>query len=428
MLSRFLIAVALACGAASAHAAGMATHASMADFGRDALEDGPLKTILTQHRPALLAGAIYPDGGYGSGNAFPEDRDMAEAAHWGDFVVHFIEYLRATGCSGEVRNAILKRRPTGTINLELLSDRCGHLIAFAFGDAAHGLTDETWDGQFEPEVRARGEDPNITSFLAPLRTLIPAPAFDAIGQLYGATPMNALEYAGDMMNISERKLILNAPTLVFPPTQDLIEVYKRNGQTISAFQIERGNAFSRVAVQAESLAAPLDAIRIRNQMPWLAANYYTSAGGVVQSGYAVAGMYRQLWDLLTGDPAKPLPPLVVGGYPGPGAVDVRLETPRAGESWQARRWIHIFFSTSMDPDSYLLPSALCLFDEAGNRVAVTIEPGSWRRDYSHAVKLRLSSALQPGKRYTVVVTPKIKDYRGVPLARPYSYSFVTAAD
>jgi hypothetical protein len=412
--------------AAAAQPAGMATHASMADFGRDALEDGALKTLLTAHRPALLAGAIHPDGGYGSGVLFPADRDMAERAHWGDFTIAFLQHLRETGCSGEVRRALVRRPPLGLIDMNLIGDRCGHLIAFAFGNAAHGLTDETWDAQFEPEVRNRGETPNSVEFLLDKLPGFPAALAEPLIALYGATPMNAIEFAMDMVNIVERGLILDAPTLVFPPTADLVEVYRRNRpeQGVNAAMVERGNLLARSLVQVESLAAPLAAPLMRRQMPWGAANYYTAPGGVVQSGYAVAGMYRQLWDLLTGDPALPLPPAVIGNYPGHGAVDVKLEPAR--ESWTQHRWLHLFFSASMDPASLEAPGTICLFDEGGRRVKGVVEPGSWQREFAHAVKFRLQETLLPGHRYTVVVTTRARDYRGVPLEHPHSFSFATA--
>lgn len=426
---RLGVGAVLALSASAAGAAGMVTHAAMAEFGRDALEDGALKTILSAHRAALIAGAIHPDGGYGSGALFASDRDVAERAHWGDFTVIFIQYLRDTGCSGEVRAALIARPPVATVDLAQLTDRCGHLIAFAFGNAAHGLTDETWDAQFEPEVRRRGEDPNVALLLQRVAPQLPPALSQALGQLYGATPLNGIEYAMDMVHIVDKRLLLNAPTLVFPPATDLVEVYRRNrpDQGVTALMIERAQVFSRTAVQAESTAAPLDVARIRLQMPWASSNYYTAPGGVAQSGYAVAGMYRQLWNLLTGDPAQPLPPTVIGSYPGHGAVDVRLE-PAGDRSWSQHRWLHVFFSTSVDPASLELPGALCLFDERGARVAGVVEPGIYQREFTHTAKLRLTQALQPGKRYTAVVTPKVRDYRGVPLERAYSFSFVTAAD
>ena len=176
--------------------------------------------------------------------------------------------------------------------------------------------------------------------------------------------------------------------------------------------------------QPLGLAALVEQVRVRRQMPWAAANYYTAPGGVVQSGYAVAGMYRQLWDLLTGDPAQPLAPTVVGSYPGHGALDVQLDP--AHDGWTQHRWLHVFFSTSMDAASLEQPGAICLFDPDGRRVGGVVEPGSWSRDYAHAVKFRLAEALKPNARYTAVVTPKVKDYRGLALERPYSFSFTTA--
>lgn len=411
--------------AGASQAAGMITHASMADFGREALEDGPLKMLLSAHRPSLLAGAIHPDGGYGSGAAFPEDREMAERAHWGDFSIRFVEYLREIGCASQASNFLL-RRPPGLIDLAAPGDRCGQLIAFAFGNAAHGLTDQTWDAMFEPEVRTRGEDPNPANFLALLPLSLPAPLRDGLVQLFAATPLNAIEYAMDVVNVSERRLYLDAPTLVFPPTSDLVEVYRRNRpeQGVTALAVERGNLVSRGAVQAETAGATADLLRVRRQMPWASANYYTAPGGVVQSGYAVAGLYRQLWDLLTGDPATPLPANVIASYPGHGAVDVVLEPVRGG--WRDHRWLHVFFASSMDPASLELPGAFCLFDPEGRRVAGVVEAGSYQREFANTLKFRLETALRPGQRYTAVVTPKVKDYRGVPLERPYSFSFTTA--
>jgi len=429
MSLRRLLALSLLLLAGNAQAAGMITHASMADFGREALEDGPLKTLLTAHRSALLAGAINPDGGYASGAAFPTDRNMAERAHWGDFVIAFIQYLRETGCTGEVRTAIIRRPPLGTIDLNQLSDRCGHLIAFAFGDAAHGLTDQTWDAQFEPEVRHRGEDPNPAIFLDQIGLGLPEPLRGALVQAFAATPLNAIEYAMDVVNVSENRLHLDAPTLVFPPASELAVVYTRTPSSespVTVAAIERGHAVARTLVQAEIAGATLDLVRVRRQMPWASANYYTAPGGVVQSGYAVAGMYRQLWDLLTGDPARPLPPNVVATYPGHGAVDVRLDA--AQDSWTQNRWLHLFFSSSMDAASLEQPGAICLFDAEGRRVAGKIEPGSWQRDYANAAKLRLPEALKPGQRYTAVVTTKARDWRGTPLEQPYSFSFTTARD
>lgn len=438
---------------AAAFGAGMTTHATMADHGRQALPDGVLKRILSAHRPALLAGALYPDGGYGSGAAFPEDRGMAEHAHWGQFHIAFVQYLRDLGCGTLAANLVnlpadapldlpgdTLANPLGTADIAGLTDRCGMLIAFAFGVAAHGITDETWDAQFEPEVRARGEDPNVAllfdaqGFWGPftpgavLREAVGADNYRYLYDLYAFTPMNAIEYAMDVVNIHEHRLELDAPTLVFPPTQDLVAVYARDGLTIGPEQVERGNVFSRGAVQAQALTAPLDYERVRAHMPWASGNYFMSEGGVISSGQVVAGMYRHMWDQLTGDGQAPMAPQVVGHYPRHGVFDVRLE-PAGERSWTEHRWLHVFFGNDVDPDSIEQPGALCLFDEDGNPVPITVQGGhGWSRHWSHSTRVRLDAPLQAGRRYTAVLTTKVRDHAGMPLARPYSWQFVSAGE
>lgn len=439
-----LAALAALAFSTAASAAGMTTHALMADYGRQALPEGALKQILSAHRPALVAGAIYPDGGYGSGNAFPEDRDMAERAHWGEFHIAFMNYLRELGCGTQASHLVNLPlpvappgssidNPAGAIDLAGLSDECGQLIAFAFGTAAHGITDETWDAQFEPEVRDRHEDPNLTQVFdsnglwgpftpGPVLRALLGDNYHYLADLWGATPMNAIEYAGDVIGIMEQRLFDRAPTLVFPPTSRLMEVYKRSGAPIAAEQIERGNAFSRAVVQVQALAAPIDYERVRAHMPWLANNYMLGAGGVISSGQNVASMYQNMWKLLT-DPAHMPAPRVAGHYPAHGQNDVLLR-PGTG-SWTEHRWMHVFFDAEVDPVSIEQPGAFALYDQNGERVDVTVQGGhGWSRFWSHSTRLRLNQNLTPGHRYTAVLTTKVKDWAGRPLARPYVWEFV----
>lgn len=448
-LATRILAAAAAVMPGSALAAGMTMHAFMADLGRQQLPEGALRQILTAHRPALIAGALFPDGGYGSGAAFPEDRDLAEHAHWGQFHIAFIQYLRELGCGEQAARLVNLPAPAplpgGTFDIAGLTDKCGQLIAFAFGDAAHGITDETWDAQFEPEVRDHGEDPNLANWLdagefwgpvppgSPLRTLF-GDNYQYLSQIWGATPMNGIEYAMDVVAIVEQNLSLNSPALVFPPAEDLIAVYgrssfrDRNGQTaVKREQIERANAFSRGAVQIQADTAHLDYQRVRAHMPWASNNYFLSAGGAISSGQAVAGMYRHMWQMLIAAPAVPLAPQVVGHYPAHGQDGVRL---RKGEgSWTAHRWMHVFFGAEVDPDSIEQPGAFCLFDEAGRRVDATVQGGhGWSRHWSHSTRLRLNEDLKPGHRYTAVLTTKVKDWSGRPLPRPYIWEFATAAE
>lgn len=404
------------------HAAGMSTHAFMADFGRRSLAEGPLREILGAHRASLLAGAIHPDGGYGSGIAFPEDRDVAERAHWEDFTDAFIAHLRDTGCTAEVQTALPLPPwlPTsGTIDLNQISDRCGSLIAFAFGNAAHGLTDETWDSLFEPVVRERGEDPNPAAFIAPLRGLVSDAFYGPLYELFGATPMNAIEYAMDMVAIVDHKLWLDAPTLQFPPVGDLVAVYARNRPTqgVTAEQVIRSIAVSRAAVQAETAASLVDHPRVRLQMPWAAEHYYTAPGGVVDSGYMVARLYQHLWAKLLGDP---LPIAVIGTHPQHGAVGIPTGRQSAG------LLIRAFTGQSPTRVSVETAGTLCLFDEDGNRVEGQVRSGIYDPEYGHVLAFTPAANLKPDERYTAVVTKQLRDHLNQMPRSAYSWSFTTA--
>lgn len=422
-LAAILAVVSLALLAPTAQGAGMTTHAFMADFGRQALPEGPLKQILSAHRASLRAGAIHPDGGYGSGALFPEDREVAERAHWEDFTDRFIEYLAEIGCRGEVQ-ATLPLPPwlpgLGLTDLNQLSDRCGSLIAFAFGNAAHGLTDETWDSLFEPVVRERGEDPNPAAFLAPLRTVLPESVYGPLYELFGATPLNAIEYAMDMVAIVDHQLYLEAPTLQFPPATDLVEVYQRNRpeQGVTVDQVLRGVAFTRAAVQAQAAGAAVDHLRIRLQMPWAAANYYTAPGGVVDSGYMVTRLYQHLYAKLLGEP---LPIAIIGTHPKHGALDIPLGREAAGLR------IRAFTGQSHTEVSAELPGTLCLFDEIGARVPGEVQSGIYDPEFGHVLAYTPAADLKPDHRYTVVVTRQLRDHLGQMPRSAYSWSFVTAA-
>lgn len=429
-------------------AAGMTTHAFMADIGRQSLPEGRLKQILTVYRPSLIAGAIFPDGGYGSGVAFPKDRDMAEHSHWGGYHLAFTHYLRERGCAAQAATQLIPsplpggvvNNPVGTLDLAGISEECGRLIAFAFGIAAHGVTDETWDAQFEPEVRHRGEDPNFAHWFgaegfwgpiapeSPLRQILGG-QYNTLAAIWAQTPMNAIEYTMDVIAIVEHKLQPNSPLLVFPPADHLIAVYERSGlRGITREQIERGSAVTRAFVQLQAATAHLDYFRVRSHMPWSANNYFLSAGGVISSGRVVTAMYQNMWERLLAAPQTPLTPKIAGHYPEHGQTGVQLQ-PAQGRGWTQHRWIHVFMDAEIDPAAIETPGAFALYDEGGHRVPVTVQGGhGWSRHGSHSTRIRLDGPLKAGHRYTAILTPKVKDGLDRPLARPYVWEFVTAAE
>ena len=96
---RTLCAAVLMSAASLAGAAGMTTHAMMADVARFKLPpQHPLIDLLEHHRAALIAGAMFPDGGYFTGAAFEADRDLAETSHWDSYTDALAGVAHEAGC------------------------------------------------------------------------------------------------------------------------------------------------------------------------------------------------------------------------------------------------------------------------------------------------------------------------------------------
>lgn len=422
-------------------AAGMSTHAFMADFGRKALPEGPLKALLTAHRASLVSGAIHPDGGYGSGIAFPADRGMAEAAHWGDFTEAFMNYLRTEKdggrCAREARDfqaSYLIDNPSAVINPQGLSQDCGRLIAFMFGNAAHGLTDESWDSLFEPQVRARGEDPNPAAVLGskavfkpftPKETLVQIigeGGYKQLVDLFGMTPLNAIEYAGDIVGIAEHNLWAEIPALELPPSADLVKVYRGNrfvGNSVGEAAIQRAHLVARSAVAAERTGAAAEIVRIRNTMPWLHGNYFAGPGGVVDSGYMVAGMYEQWWQMLVAQADGDIfAPQVAGVYPKNGSRNLPIQIK------QDNFRIYAVMGRNVQPSS-VNSQTVKMHDEKGRPVSGKPSVGIYDKEHTHLIRFEPDADLLPNHTYTMVIGTGVKDKQGRALKKSYVWRFET---
>lgn len=434
-------------------AAGMSNHALMAEYGRQYLPDThPLRALLEAHRPALLAGAMYPDGGYATGAAFPGDREVAETAHWEYFVDPLVQHLHDDGCVAAEAGltnvpfiggtpAVLAESVAGLAPLAEIrqDDSCGARIAFAFGIAAHGLGDEVWDALFEPQVRARGEhlvsspaftldsfppgaDPSVGSLL---RQAIGDEAFETLSSAFEPLSLNSIEYATDVVSIRENDLWVDVPVLVFPPFADLAVAYAGSGRDVAAdrLAIERAALATKALVSAERLGAALEYDRVRAQMPFASRNYLTGSGGVLHTGRMITGYWLHLWDKLQDGVVTARGPLVVGVHPDPGERGVPIE------EGDADRWVRVFLSSAPDRDLLSAdPGSLVLFDGDGTIVPATLSgvPSLYEGEGTHGVGLRISGPLQLGTEYTAVLTTRTRDVRGRALLEPYVWSFRTA--
>lgn len=458
------------------HAAGMTTHAMMGDMARFHLPPGhPLISLLQAHRPALIAGAMFPDGGYFTGSGFEGDRDLAETAHWDGFVDALAAVAHEAGC-GELKADAWDAIPGLGGTIDWLADEagrelvaipfrigegCGHLVAFLMGIAAHGMGDEVWDALFEPSVYQRNEmqdgrqttSPGYTLDSVPpgadptvgeaIRSALGDDAFDALAE--GFKVINGVEYAMDVIAIRDQFAWEEVPVLVFPPTEYLVEAYRRRGKDYDSQAVERAALGTRLIVAAERIGSALDYVRVRDQMPYAVQNYFAGSGGIQDTAKYIAGYYEHLWDRIVNGPLDARQPFVVGVHPAPGekglpALPCETDGPFSNCKDSRRpiadRYIYVAMSGSMGSSFTELDEPFAVFDEEGNKLPVRFSQlppwGSPMDAHGFRIEL-LDKALKPNHRYTVVVTTQLYDRRGpqqpnARLAGPMIWHFTTGKD
>lgn len=426
---------ALACLAvvpAGASAAGMVTHAYMADEAvRGANPD--LRALLTTQKQYLLSGAAFPDSGYAPLTTFGEE------SHWERFVNRYVARIReqapARGCDdlGD---------PLGP---------CAPLVAHLMGAAAHGMGDETWDWLFEPRTVDHGERPanpcfydesgaytdtetcpvNLTAAHGYLQNGTPAGSF-------GMTPgqlSSSIEYSMDIMAIADRGRLLGTSPAP-PPVPDLLGLYPRADRERLAAEMAGGHAFITTALAAERVVTPVESRRLRRQMPWTSENFVDAPGGVRWSARAIAGYYEAVWQKLLG--RAPLP-AVVANHPADGERRVPWEwpvgkwSPGPGTGGGENRVIAVLnkavWAASVTPETFYVEA------KGGRRVPPA--PGFPKAgpyhpsDGTHSLMFYPAADLEPCTRYTAVLTTGVRDWDGIqsgpgqPLPREERWSFTT---
>ena len=411
---RRMLAAAIACLAlpASAQAAGMTTHAYMA---QEAVRwtSPELRRVLETHSQYLLSGAAYPDSGYAPMTTFGEE------SHWERFVNRYVRHIRAQaparGCGGLAN-------PLGP---------CAPLIAHMMGTAAHGMGDETWDWLFEPRTVDHGEHPPNQCFYDPAHTdgeTCPVNLHTAHSHLQDGTPLggfgmtpgqlsSSIEYAMDIMAIADRNRLFGTSPLP-PPVPDLLGLYPGWDQNRLAAEIAGGHGFITLALSAEKGVSPAESRRLRRQMPWSSANFVEAPGGVEWSARAIARYYEALWQKLQGrDPD----PEVAAVYPADGAKGVPVE-------WPAGKWspgphtgggenrIIAVLSKAVWPPS-VTPESFYLEEKGGRRVPLAAgfpRVGPYgATDGTHSLMIYPAGDLRSCRRYTAVLTTAVRDWDGV---------------
>lgn len=413
MRARLTIALALsavALQALSGGAAGDTTHALMADRSRGYVRTPALAALLQANRDAFLSGALYPDSGYWTSGAGVPGGDYGEVSHWEGFINAYVAHVRAkTECSSVAD-------PQGP---------CAPMIAHLLGAAAHGMGDEVWDWMFEPLVTDHGERPDH-----------PVASGDPLGSVPPGSLINSIEYAMDMIAISDHWLWAEIPHSA-PPVEDLVAVYHDVGRDdITPEAILAGHALETAILGAERVGAIVDGERVRRQMPWSASHFYSESGGVIDAARAISGYLEGLWRKLTVPPGVHPAPEVVAVHPEHGETGVPWKwfwdgvartSPGPATGGGDNRVIAVL-SNSVDPNS--VSGGLVLLAPDGSAVAPLPgfpKAGPWGPDGTHTLLFYPAVDLEPCAVYTAVATAALKDHAGAGLRHEFTWSFDTRA-
>jgi hypothetical protein len=401
---RRLVATAIALTlalAGEAGAAGMTTHAWMAEAAGAYVRDDRLQALMQRERDALLSGAAYPDAGYAAGS-FPGG-DFGEVSHWERFVNAHVQTLR---------------RRCAPVPAEACPKEVAHLL----GAAAHGMGDELWDWLFEPAMHDHGESPE--------HPVAKQPGF---AELFRATPaglINTSEYVMDVVAIRDHGRLLWG--LTPPPADGLLETYAALGRRdVTRQGLLAGHAIVSLALAAERSSIAADYDRVRTTMPWSTEHMDDASGGVRPAARAIAGYLDSVWRKLHED-AHPRP-VVVGVHPEPDeegvpAVWQPAQTAPGPRGGGAERRILATLSNAIDPAT-VTPESFRLLDAQGDPVPLLDgwpKPGPYGAgDGTHTFMLYPAGDLAPCSTYTAEVTPALRDHAGAKLARPHRWSFTT---
>jgi len=143
------------------------------------------------------------------------------------------------------------------------------------------------------------------------------------------------------------------------------------------------------------------AMSSRKIVAWLHGNYFAGPGGVVDSGYMVAGMYEQWWQMLTTKADNDIfSAQIAGVYPKNGARNLSANIQ------QDDFRIYAVMGRTVQPSS-VNTQTVKMFNEKG------------------IIRLEPETDLLPGHTYTTVISTGVKDKQGRAQKKAYIWRFET---
>lgn len=360
---QFLLAlIAAVLFSVSASAAGLHTHFLLTRKALPQVRTPALKKLLEQNQRALMCGVSFPDFGTALRMASPKkiNPTFGSVAHHQAFVEAYFDHVMAK-CGADL-------------------DACDQLVTHYLGVAAHGVMDDLYDEIFMVQAEARDEN----------------------GGNHDVGADNIIIFKYDPVYL---------PPVYWLPTSDLVEVYQSMGSPATASELRGGSFWHQVAAGGERAVFLGSYPRRLRDMTYTRDHIITADGGVDFIAAVTADYWEVLWRRLHGQ--RPDAEMVLQTWPGEGAKEKVQAT--AGDP-HCR--VVAYFTTGMDAAT-MTTDTFFITGPAG-RVPAEIK----FKDKEGVVVLLPAQNLTPGATYTATLAAGIKDLRGNPVAREYSWSFI----
>lgn len=363
-----LIGLALPCPAALAN--GNYSHVWVATDSLQYLPPGGLRNLLNQ--PDLVEilrnGAMYPDGGYAV------DDGYGETSHWEPFHLTYLQWIRGTYTQPWSREA-------------------AEHIAFLMGMATHGMTDQLYDGMYLQRHEHYDENRNNATPYG----------------VDGSTDVCFAATQGPM-----EVPVSWVPADALAPLYQTLDGHQVDPDTIRLGHSLVAFAITHATTEAADPAIVADYMTI---YPWACGNQdnLDAAGSPPTCGPAVANYWQVLWARLNGTEAFDQP--LLGTF-----FTNRSSWNQVVDATNPESWVSFAMPHGLDPSS-LGPESVVVTRKGG--AVHPVKVNVFYRSNSHLVNVKPVGDWEADAEYTVTVGLPLSDWKGVPLATSYTFTFGT---
>jgi hypothetical protein len=354
---------------APASANGNHVHLWVAVDAVGSVDDAELADLLAE--PELLEtlrnGANFPDGGYAVGDGY------GEMGHWEPFQKRYLEWIRDN------------YGPPW-------SDEGKKHVAFLLGMAAHGMTDQLFDGMYLERHYVFDENSASAEW----------------GNIDGVTDVCFAAKVGPVQ-----------PPETWVPADVLAELFAEAGHQVAAATIETGQSLVAVAVMYSNDKSSDEGTvsKYMELYPWACSRMDDPLvpGAPVTMGPAIAKYWEELWARLNGDESFAQP--LLGTWFGKGEP---WEQPRDAGSPDS--WVSFAMPRGIDKGT-LTEQSVAIVGPGGIPHPVTLQ--LYYGHASHLVNVRPNEDWAEAADYTVTISAPLASWDGAVLEGTREFAFST---